>query len=199
MQKKSKSKIQIGIAILIFFLAASIFILRTGINAVRTAARKDKTNLSHTSQDSDYVRYEEGEDEFSTNTYREVAIMTLDNAPAKLNITVYSNAPTQIQIVTQNVIFPDDTTEDMRGMTDRMRVSVTYKFADNNRVDNSFWDMHLMKYHNAWYEGDRVLFLDEAMESDRLSICFNKSGDVYRFNLTPAKKYLVKLKDYVRN
>lgn len=145
-------------------------------------------------QDSNDVRYEEGKDEFSTNTYHRVSLLTSDAAPATLFITVYSNATTEIQLATKNVIFPDDTTSDLS----RMKLSVTYKFDNSDRTDKSFWLMNVMKYHNAWYQDDHVCFLDEAIRSDRLSIRLDKSGDVYRFNLAKAKIYLAKIKNELK-
>lgn len=140
-------------------------------------------------KESDYVRYEESKDEFSTNTYRRISLLTSDTAPALLIITIYSNAISEIQLVTKNVIFPDDTTENMDGM----KVSVTYKFDNIDRAEQAFWHMNMMRYKNAWYQGEHIRFLDEATKSEYLSIRLDKSGDVYRFNLTEAKKYFAKI------
>lgn len=140
------------------------------------------------------THYTVGSDEFSAKQYRQISLTTSETAPATLFITAYSDSTAKIQLATDSTMFPDDTTEGF----ERMEISVTYKLSKNSEENRSYWLMNIMKYHNAWYQGDSDKFILEAIYSDRLSLKLDKTGDIYRFDLEEAHQHLRKLRNILQ-
>lgn len=166
-------------------------VISKGLEQSETAL---STEVGHVRDSTTTVHYTVGEDEFSAKQYYQVSLTTSETASATLFITAYSDSTAEIQLATHSTMFPNDTTEGFEGM----EISVTYKFSNNTEANRSYWLMNIMKYHNAWYQGDSAKFILEAIPSDRLSLKLDKTGDVYRFDLEEAHQYLRKLRNVLQ-
>lgn len=126
------------------------------------------------------ITYSEKEDDFSNEKIYSLKIPSEKGESATIFISCYPESKLNVQLAITGTMFPDDTSGG------GMIISTTHKFDKAEKAITSDWYMNLMKYKNAWYQGDKVEFAKEAARSNQLNIRLNKRSDVFRFPLTDA-------------
>lgn len=132
-----------------------------------------------------FAEYAVQKDDFSNELVHVFSVGSTDNR-AVIHVSCFPSG-LEIQLATDSVIFPD--TSD----ASKMQVYVMHKFDTAKKPHLSAWDMNLAKYNNAWYEGDVVVFFEEAIPAKTLAIKLQKSGDIFRFNFSNTKSDLYKV------
>lgn len=136
------------------------------------------------------VTYSEKEDDFSNEKVYTLKIPSEKGESALIFISCYPESKLDVQLAITGTMFPDDTSDG------GMIISTTHKFDKAEKAITSDWYMNLMKYKNAWYQGDKVEFAREAAKSSQLNIRLNKRNDIFRF---PLKGTAVHLKNILKS
>ena len=130
------------------------------------------------------VTYSVSEDDFSNEKVYSLKIPSEKGPTAVVFISCYPGSKLSIQLAITGTMFPDNTSGN------GMIISTTHKFDKSEKAITSDWYMNLMKYKNAWYQGDKTQFAKEAARSNQLNIRLNKRGDVFRFPLAGTATHL---------
>jgi len=86
-------------------------------------------------------------------------------------------------------IFPDEADV----TNGRMFVDVMHKFTQEDEPTTSRWIMAVMKYSDAWYQGDARAFLEAASNSERLAMKLLKNNSTFRYNTSAASEHFKQL------
>jgi len=120
------------------------------------------------------------QDDFSNAKITTLRINSMEENASSLFISCRPESGIDIQLAFNGTIFPDDLTDN------GMKVGITHKFDTANQSYTTDWHMNTMKYENAWYQGDKGRFLDEAAKAGQLNLRLNQNGDVVRFGFSDA-------------
>lgn len=136
------------------------------------------------------VTYTETKDDLGPGIIKTIIIGSPDGRGTCLFL-VRKNSDIEIQFATKDTLFPDAADSDRGTMT----LSVTQKFDTETDASTTDWSMTLLKYHNAWYQGDAVKFLKACVSAKTFVLKANKHADVYHFSLAGVGAHIPKLID----
>ena len=140
------------------------------------------------------LKFEEKPDDFTNEKVLTLSVKSIEQhrhrGPSVLFISCFPESRINIQLAFNGTIYPDDV-DGTRGMI----VSITHKFDTAEKAYTTNWHMNIAKYRNAWYRGDKEIFLNEAMTANQLNIRLNRNGDIVRFRMENSSGYLKKIKE----
>lgn len=124
------------------------------------------------------VDYREEPAEFSSGKKRTLLVSTMKPSPAAVFLICKPDDGLSVQFYSKRTILPDSV------RNKKMLLSVTHRFDNAPEPEQSAWTMNMMRYHNAWYEGEPKKFASGLKTSNTLAVKLDKTGDVYRFGLS---------------
>jgi hypothetical protein len=133
------------------------------------------------------VEYSETADDFSNEKVYSLRIPSDKGESAVIFVSCYPENKLNIQLAISGTMFPDDTIDS------GMIISTTHKFDKADKAVISDWYMNLMKYKNAWYQGDKVEFAKHVGSSNQLNVRLNKRNDIFKFPLNGTTVHINKI------
>lgn len=133
------------------------------------------------------AEYDVVEDEFTGDEIHRLFLSTDDTQVGFLILGCY-DIGFQAQLHSDRTIFPDSADGDS------MQLSVTHRVDTAEGPEDHIWQMRMMQYNNAWLTGSEAIeLLDQMIGGERISVRLNRSGTVFRFDLSDAQEYLGRL------